>query len=88
MIMLAARLNTTLPNRRRAAATSKPKLRLRRPKPWRQNSQWCSLKGYENLLPYVDINPNKSGPKWPAYVGIAILFVATIVIVALALTPR
>ena len=46
------------------------------------------MKGHENLLPYVDINPNKSGPKWPAYVGIAILFVVTIVIVTFALTHR
>jgi len=44
------------------------------------------FEGKRNLLPYVDINPHKTGPKWPAYLGIAILFVATIAVVILALT--
>lgn len=46
------------------------------------------LKGHENLLPYIDINPHKTGPKWPAYLGFAVLVAATIAIVTLALTSH
>lgn len=37
-------------------------------------------------LPYVDINPHKSRPKWPAYVGLSVLLVMTIAVVAHLLT--
>lgn len=37
-------------------------------------------------LPYVDINPHKSKPKWPAYVGLIVLLVATIAVVVHVLT--
>ena len=47
-----------------------------------------ALEGTGKLLPYVDINPHKTGPKWPAYVGLAVLLVATIAVVALALTTH
>lgn len=36
-------------------------------------------------MPYLDINPHRSRPKWAAYVGLAVLAVATAVVVALAL---
>ncbi|WP_286198864.1 hypothetical protein [Arthrobacter sp. StoSoilB22] len=41
------------------------------------------MKGH--LLPYVDINPHKTGPKWPAYIGLVIIIIITAAIVALAL---
>ncbi|MFK4638112.1 hypothetical protein ABIA52_001001 [Paenarthrobacter histidinolovorans] len=37
-------------------------------------------------MPYVDINPHKIRPKWPAYVGLAVLLIATITVVAHVLT--
>jgi hypothetical protein len=39
-------------------------------------------------LPYIDINPHRSRPKWWAYTGLLVLAVATVAIVVLALTPR
>lgn len=36
-------------------------------------------------MPYFDINPHRSRPKWPAYVGLAVLAIATAAIVVLAL---
>lgn len=36
-------------------------------------------------MPYLDINPHRSRPKWPAYVGLVVLAVATAAIVVLAL---
>lgn len=46
------------------------------------------VEGTGDLLPYVDINPHKTGPKWPAYVGVAILLVATVAMVILALATH
>lgn len=37
-------------------------------------------------LPYIDINPHKSRPKWMAYLGLAGLLAATIAIVIFVLT--
>lgn len=39
-------------------------------------------------VPYIDINPHRSRPKWWAYVGLLLLALATVVVVVLALTPR
>jgi hypothetical protein len=39
-------------------------------------------------VPYVDINPNRSRPKWWAYVGLSILALATGFVVFLALAGR
>lgn len=36
-------------------------------------------------MPYLDINPHRSRPKWPAYVGLAVLAVATAAVVVMAL---
>lgn len=36
-------------------------------------------------MPYIDINPHRTRPKWPAYLGIGILAVATAGVVVLAL---
>jgi hypothetical protein len=36
-------------------------------------------------VPYIDINPHRSRPKWPAYLGLGILAVATGLMVFLAL---
>ncbi|MGY2745250.1 hypothetical protein ACVWZ8_002367 [Arthrobacter sp. UYCu723] len=36
-------------------------------------------------MAYNDINPHRSKPTWPAYLGLAVLAVATVCIVALAL---
>ncbi|MDQ0078517.1 hypothetical protein J2S97_003716 [Arthrobacter oryzae] len=36
-------------------------------------------------MPYVDINPHRSGPKWPGYVLLLILLILTIGVVAVAL---
>ena len=46
------------------------------------------FEGTRSFLPYVDINPHKTGPKWPIYVAIAVLLIATIALVTLALTTR
>jgi hypothetical protein len=35
-------------------------------------------------MPHLDINPHRSGPKWPAYLGLAVLVVATAGVVILA----
>jgi len=40
----------------------------------------------DHSMPYIDINPHKSRPKWPAYVGLATLLTVTIAIVVLVLT--
>jgi hypothetical protein len=37
-------------------------------------------------VPYVDINPHRSRPKWWGYVALAVLLVATIAVVSAALT--
>jgi hypothetical protein len=37
-------------------------------------------------VPYVDINPHRSRPKWWAYVGLALLTVAAGCVVFMALT--
>jgi hypothetical protein len=39
-------------------------------------------------VPYIDINPHRSKPKWWGYVALAVLLVATIVVVSAALTHR
>ncbi|AOY70080.1 hypothetical protein ARZXY2_514 [Arthrobacter sp. ZXY-2] len=39
-------------------------------------------------MPYVDINPHKTGPKWPAYVGLSILLIVTIAVVTYVLTAH
>ena len=36
-------------------------------------------------MPYVDINPHRSGPKWPGYVLLVILLVLTAAVVVAAL---
>jgi hypothetical protein len=36
-------------------------------------------------VPYIDINPHRSRPKWPVYVGLGVLTVATGFVVFLAL---
>ena len=36
-------------------------------------------------VPYVDINPHRTRPKWWAYVGLVLLAAATIAVVVLAL---
>jgi hypothetical protein len=36
-------------------------------------------------LPYNDINPHRTKPKWLAYTGLSILALATIAVVVLAL---
>jgi hypothetical protein len=36
-------------------------------------------------VPYIDINPYRSRPKWMAYVGLGVLAVATDFVVVLAL---
>jgi hypothetical protein len=36
-------------------------------------------------VPYLDINPHRTGPKWPAYLGLAVLTVVTVGVVVLAL---
>ena len=36
-------------------------------------------------MPYVDINPHRSGPKWPWYMLLGILLVLTAAVVAAAL---
>lgn len=72
-----------LPKHERAAST-KPMAHLQRPETLiAPNQQCCSMKGH--LLPYVDINPHKTGPKWPAYIGLVIIIIITAAIVALAL---
>jgi hypothetical protein len=37
-------------------------------------------------VPYIDINPNRSRPKWWGYMALAVLLVATIAVVSAALT--
>ncbi|MDQ1059901.1 hypothetical protein QFZ23_003802 [Arthrobacter globiformis] len=37
-------------------------------------------------MPYVDINPHRSRPKWWGYVGLSILLVITAAVVVAALT--
>lgn len=39
-------------------------------------------------MPYIDINPHRSRPKWRAYVGLGILAVVTACIVVLALVAH
>lgn len=39
-------------------------------------------------MPYVDINPHKSKPKWPAYIGLAAIMIITAAVVAYALVSR
>jgi hypothetical protein len=36
-------------------------------------------------VPYIDINPHRSRPKWHAYVGLVVLALATAAIVVVAL---
>lgn len=36
-------------------------------------------------MPYIDINPHRSRPKWPIYSGLGVLVVATAGVVVLAL---
>lgn len=36
-------------------------------------------------MPYIDINPHRTGPKWPAYVLLGILLVLTAAVVVAAL---
>ncbi|CAH0263836.1 hypothetical protein SRABI128_03211 [Microbacterium sp. Bi128] len=36
-------------------------------------------------MPYIDINPHRSRPKWRAYVGLVLLATTTIAVVVLAL---
>ena len=36
-------------------------------------------------MPYIDINPHRTKPKWRAYVGLGILTVLTVGVVFLAL---
>ena len=36
-------------------------------------------------MPYVDINPHRTRPKWWAYVGLVLLAAATFAVVVLAL---
>ena len=36
-------------------------------------------------MPYVDINPHRSGPKWRGYALLAVLLVLTAAVVAAAL---
>jgi hypothetical protein len=36
-------------------------------------------------MPYVDINPHRSGPKWRRYVLLGVLLVLTAAVVAAAL---
>jgi hypothetical protein len=35
-------------------------------------------------MPYIDINPHRSRPKWMAYIGLGVLAVATGFVVFLA----
>jgi hypothetical protein len=37
-------------------------------------------------MPYIDINPHKVRPKWPAYTVLVILLILTAGVVAAALT--
>jgi hypothetical protein len=37
-------------------------------------------------VPYIDINPHRKGPKWRAYVVLAVLAAVTIAVVAAALS--
>jgi hypothetical protein len=39
-------------------------------------------------VPYIDINPHRQGPKWGAYVVLAVLAVITVVVVVAALSGR
>jgi hypothetical protein len=36
-------------------------------------------------MPHVGINPHRSKPSWPAYLGLAVLVAVTVCIVVLAL---
>jgi hypothetical protein len=36
-------------------------------------------------VPYIDINPHRSKPKWWSYAALAVLLVATIAVVTAAL---
>lgn len=37
-------------------------------------------------MPYIDINPHRSRPKWPAYALLGLLLLLTAVVVTMALT--
>lgn len=73
-----------LPKQGRAAAywTLHPPMQTK--EPTASEAAMLLLKGHH--LPYVDINPHKSKPKWPAYVGLTVLLVATIAVVVHVLT--
>jgi hypothetical protein len=45
-----------------------------------------SFKSGEVGVPYVDINPHRSRPKWWGYVALGILLVVTVAVVVTALT--
>ena len=85
-IMQAARLTLNVAQTEACRCTTNPRLHLCRPKITAPELAMLLFEGTRNLLPYIDINPHKTGPKWPVYVGIAILLVITIAIVTLALT--
>ena len=36
-------------------------------------------------MPFIDINPHRTRPKWPAYLGLGVLAVGTVGVVVLAL---
>jgi hypothetical protein len=49
----------------------------------------CSLVGYgtsEVAVPYIDINPHRSRPKWWGYLALGVLLVVTVAVVTAALT--
>jgi hypothetical protein len=37
-------------------------------------------------MPYIDINPHRSGPKWPRYLLLGVLLLLTAAVVAAALS--
>jgi hypothetical protein len=39
-----------------------------------------------NSVPYVDINPHRSRPKWWGYAGLGVLLMITAAVVGVALT--
>ncbi|BCW15922.1 hypothetical protein NtRootA4_29010 [Arthrobacter sp. NtRootA4] len=85
-MMRAARLDQMLPKQGRAAAS-----RAKGYIPETNSSTKIShshFEGTPQYLPYIDINPHKSGPKWRSYVALSILLVATIAIVTISLTVR
>lgn len=85
-MMRAARPHQLLPKQGRAAAFEPLRPLMQTQTHRIKNEQCCSLKG--SYLPYVDINPHKSKPKWLAYVGLALLLIATIAITLIVLTKH